>query len=335
MLGQTQTASLPAIHAWHLVEVVRRWGVTPEELLGPLGMERAQVEDPHMRLPLSEVERLVDRARRLTGEPGLGIYMGLAMRISWHGYLGFAAMTAGTIGDALGLASRFIPTRTTALGLRVEEEGGLASVILEERAPLGTARDVIVFALLIGISELGNALTTSRLEGQMEVAFPEPPYFARFASLRPGRVHFDRPRHRLLFDRSVLSLPLAMADPAAQQLAAEQCERELAALGFADRASTQVRALLGRTHDDFPSQTEVARALGLSIRTLKRRLAEEGTSFSELLDEERRQRALVLLRTPELTLEEIAVKLGYSDASSFSRAFSRWTGQSPRAFRKG
>jgi AraC-like DNA-binding protein len=73
----------------------------------------------------------------------------------------------------------------------------------------------------------------------------------------------------------------------------------------------------------------------MSMRTLKRRLAERDTSFSALLDEARREKATLLLRAGELTVDEIGQRLGYSDAANFGRAFRRWTGTSPKAFRDG
>ena len=106
--------TLPGVHALHLVELVARWQVTPADLLAGSELSQASLSDPATRLPMPTFERLIERARELTGEPGLGFHLGLSMRISAHGHLGFAAMTATTLGDALEIAVRFAPTRTTA-----------------------------------------------------------------------------------------------------------------------------------------------------------------------------------------------------------------------------
>lgn len=326
--------TLPAVHVAHLLDLVKRWNVHPGELLESAGIPAETLGDPHARLPLSTIEKLVTRARLLTGEPGLGVYLGLAMQISWHGYLGFAAMTAGTMGDAIELATRFVPTRTTALALRLHTEGKRASLVIEELAPLGASQDVLVLALIIGLSEIGRTLTGRELAGSVDFAFPEPPWFARFTQVFRGPVRFGQPAHQWVFDADQLSLPLKMADAAALRLATEQCERELAALGTHTRISARTRALLGRTHSGFPSIDEVAQALHVSPRTLKRKLAAEGTSYSELLEALRRERALLLLRADELSLDQVAERLGYADAPTFNRAFTRWTGTSPASFRR-
>ncbi len=331
-------ASLPAVHALHLVTLVGRWNVAPEDLLAPLGLREATLADPGARLSIAEVEALIARARTLTGEPGLGLYLGLQMRISSHGYLGFAAMSAATVGDAIALATRFAPTRTGVLGLRLHVEGDTAAIVVEERAPLGSARDVVILSLLVGIWQIGQALTGRELRGSLEVAFPEPAYMARFRAGLGEQLRFGQPAHRLVFAASVLALPMQMADPAARQLAQEQCERELAALAVADeqRVRAAVRRALPHAADagGFHSLAQVARALGLSPRTLKRRLADEASSFSALLEEARRDRALLLLRDPELPLDQLAERLGYSDVANFTRAFRRWTGTTPGAFRR-
>ena len=326
--------SIPAVHALHLAELVARWNITPEELFAGLDLDAAVLAEPMRRLPMPVIEELVARARRLTGEPGLGFYLGLQMRVSSHGYLGFAAMSSSTAGAALDLAVRFAPTRTSALALRTERDGDLASVILEEREPLGDARDVIVLALLIGIQRIGSALTGRELAGHADVAFPEPAYAKRFTgTLKHGLLRFDMPQHRLVFDAKVLDLPLTMADPAALRLARDQCENELSALGYDGDLVTRVRGLVQRDVDGFRSVEEVASALSLSSRTLKRKLAAQGTSFSAVLEDERKSRALRLLAA-DTPLQTIADRLGYSDVANFTRAFRRWTGATPGAYRR-
>jgi len=326
--------SIAAVHALHLADLVGRWGVTGEQLFAGLGLDAEVVSDPRRRISLAVLAQLAERAKALTGEPGLGFYFGLSMRASSHGYLGFAAMASSTLGEALEMAVRFAPTRTDAIALRTHVSGGVASLLVEELAPLGAARDLLILGLLVGIQEIGEAITGRRMEGSADVALPEPACLPRFRHLIHGGIRFGQPVHQLLFDAAVLDFPLAMADAAALRLAREQCERELDALGYEGQAVARVRAMLPRRDGGFLSLDDVAKALSLSGRTLKRRLAEEGTDFSTLLDEQRRERALLLLRSPELSVEAVADRIGYSDVANFTRAFRRWTGTTPTAYRR-
>ncbi|MBC7174527.1 MAG: AraC family transcriptional regulator, partial [Polyangiaceae bacterium] len=273
------------------------------------------------------------RAIKLTGEPGLAFFMGLHMRISSHGYLGFAAMTASTAREAIELAIRFAPTRTEALGLELHIEGDRAALVLEERIPLGNAREFVIVALMVGLVQIARAVLEGEVSGEAYLDFPKPSYFDRFAQLMPGGVRFDQPSNRLVFEASFLALPLKMADPVAMRLALEQCERELQSLGHDARTVAKVRELLPLP-EGFRSLDDVAKLMHVSTRTLKRRLSDHDTSYSALLDELRRERALLLLRDPTLSLDSIAERLGYSDVANFTRAFRRWTGKTPGMIRK-
>src|SRR6516225_8728337 len=111
-LCSTQGYSVPASYADQLVQLVRRWNVRPGELLGESGLTEAVLQDPGGRLALTTYATLLDRARTLTGEPGLGFYIGLQKRISGYGYLGFAAMSASSLKEALELITRLSPVLT-------------------------------------------------------------------------------------------------------------------------------------------------------------------------------------------------------------------------------
>lgn len=320
---------LPGAYLKELVELTGRWQVRPEELLAGLPVTLAQLADPTTRVPLRVCEAIASRALELTREPALAVHFGLQMRLSSHGFLGFAAMTAGTVREAIELATRFVTTRTSAIGLSLYVEGDTASIVIEERTSLGQMRELVVIALIIGIWQLGQALTGKPLDGAGECAFPEPAFLRDVP--QATRLTFDRPNHRLVFPARELALELVTADPVAMKLAREQCERELAALVDAGLPS-RVRAALLASGDT--NLTDLARELRMSPRTLKRRLAEHGTTFSTIRDDVRRQRALLLLDNRALSVGEIAAKLGYSELPNFTRAFRKWTGKTPLAYRE-
>jgi AraC-like DNA-binding protein len=264
----------------------------------------------------------------LTHEPALAIHLGLQMRASSHGFLGFAAMTAGTVREALELACRFASTRTSAIALQLYVEGDTASIAIEERTSLGAAREFVVLALITTLWQLGQGLTGQPLAGTGECAFPQPPFLVGHPAA--SRLTFDQPAHRLVFPASELALVLKTSDPVAMQLAREQCERELATLIDASVAGRVRSALLAQGERALP---EVARTLRMSTRTLKRKLAEHGTTFSTIRDDVRRQRALLLLDNRTLSIGEVAAQLGYSELPNFTRAFRKWTGKTPLAYR--
>ncbi len=332
MSDRNEPFTLPAVHALHLADLLAASGTTQDELLAPLGLDRTALAVPGAEIEVPVAVSLFERARALSGNPGIGIQLGLQMRASAHGYLGFAAMTASTLREALETATRFVPTRTNALGLSLHVTERSASLVIEERADFGPARDTILFALAVGIWQIGDALTGRELTGAADFAFPKPAYLERIGGFRQ-LLRFGQPVTQLIFDASALDLPLTMADPVSRQLAYSELERSLGELGEQEILA-RVRGALGGKNGGFRSLKEVASGLHLSTRTLKRRLAEQGVTYSHVLEEQRREKALLLLRSPALSLDEVAEQLGYSDTSNFRRAFRRWTGVSPGTYRR-
>jgi AraC-like DNA-binding protein len=327
-----QRHSVPIALVSQLVQMAQRWQVSAADLLSSAGMSEESLGHPLERVPVATMCTLLESARTLTGERGLGYYLGLQTRATLYGYLGFATMSAATIGDALKIILEFAPIFSTALAVSLRVEGRVASLSFEERADLGSVRDIVLISTIVGVRELGRASTGRDTGGSADYAFPEPDYQSRFAHVALYS-RFDQPVNRIQFDAAVLDFPILMADPIAVQLARMHCERELDELGFTARLSDRVRRLAA-ADDGFGSLEQVAKQLGLSHRTLRRRLAAEGVSFSVLVDQGRCDRALRLLRSSRLSIDAVARQLGYTTASSFARAFHRWTGKTPLEYRR-
>jgi AraC-like DNA-binding protein len=316
-----------------LIDVVKHWGITAEQLLGPFGLRESDISEPHARLPYSLHLAILDRARTLTEEPALGIFWGLQIRASVFGYLGFATTSAATLRDAIELAVEFAPLASTGDGMRLHVDGKVASLFLEERVDTGNVRDIITLARLVSLWRIGETITGREIEASAEVAFPDPGYFSRFSNVAPA-VRFDRPATRALMSAEALDYPLVSADPMALRLAADQCARELLSFTGGGRLVKTVRSLLWKTEGGLRSPAEVSSAVHMSPRTLRRKLESQGQSLSALYDGERRDRALSLLALPDLSLVQIAERLGYRNVQSFERAFRRWTGTTPAAHRR-
>ncbi len=343
-----RTHTVAAAYARLIVQLVAHWGVRPGDLLAACELTEAELSDPLARLPLETMLLLIERARTLTGEPGLGWYTGLQSRISMYGFLGFGMLSAATIRDAIDLLVRFNPLLSTTLDFRLEvnERADKAAIVIEENTDLGAARDFILGGVVTACWQLGFRLSGSKPTGTAELVIREPEYFRRI--IRTGQanpeatgvemvshlglpVRFGQPSNRFVFDRAKLDHPLLMSDEGASQLAREQCEQ---ALGhFAGNMVERVRRAVS-TSDGFRSLHEVAHEVHVSPRTLKRQLAEQGLTFSTLSVEARRDRAIMLLRSSDLSIGEIADRLGYATPTGFIRAFQSWTTMSPSVYRR-
>jgi AraC-like DNA-binding protein len=325
---------LAASYLHRLVRLAALYGVTQEKLLEGTDLEPGDLVDPAKMVTVATVRAIAERARTLTGEPSLGVYLGRQAYSPEHGYLGFATMTAPTLGGAVELLLKYSSIRTNAFAFHLAIDGATASLLVEELADFGSARDMVLLALLIGVRHAAvSTLGRERESTTVELSIEEPAYYERFRRLRP-RVKFGCSRNAIVFDASLLDTPLVTAAPAAHRLALEQCWRQSETKGTPEIFNDRVGRLVLREEGGLRSIVEVAQAVGISTRTLRRRLAAEGTTFAAIRERECRERAVFLLRSGKRSTAEVSELIGYANVANFTRAFQRWTGHTPGTYRR-
>lgn len=330
-------STVPGSYALLVIETLKQSGMgsgTLERLLQDLQLNVQTLANPDTRVSLETLNTLLAAGLAFETPYRFAIRLGMLLKISSHGYVGFAAMTANTVRDALDLAQRFILLRIDFVSLRLETEGELCHLFFEDTVNLHPLREILVIVLFYAFWKMGEVVTGKPLFGDVDCSISKPLGYDEFSAVAPGHFNFDRPFNRMTFSASYLDQPLIMADPTALKLALEQCERELESLSREQTFLQRARDLLYSEATGFLSAEQLADRLHFSSRTLKRQLAAHNTSYSQMLDESRRRKAVIMLEQPSISIELIAEKLGYSDVANFSRAFKRWTGQSPNAYRK-
>lgn len=333
-MATLQDQGIPGVYGLLLLDVVSRWGYNDVSLFEPFGLNSEQLAHPDTRIPIEIANNLVKRALELTGETSLAYHLGTQMRISIHGFIGYAIMTATNATEALMIASRFIQLRMPFLQLYFSTFSDKATLELKCNIDVQPLRNEIILALSIGILTMGKALTGVEVSADSDFDFAMPTGFERYLDRINANFHFNRPHLLASFDKKYLSFSMVHADSISSQLAINQCESELSALGERRRISMKVRDILSNQDQHHLGIEAVADQLHMSDRTLKRQLAAENTSFSTIVDEVRYRRATALLSRTDYSLEQIADELGYSDVANFSRAFKRWSGRSPSNWRK-
>ena len=176
------------------------------------------------------------------------------------------------------------------------------------------------------------------IDPQFEARFThaEPPDIREYQrTFSPGRLCFGASWSGFTFDAKLLDQPFTSADANLHHVLRKYADLLLSKLPRSQSLSDRVRQLIGEhLQRGNPSVTRIARTLGMSRRTLARKLGQERTSFSDLLEDTRKQLALRYVTSPDLALTEIAFLLGFSQTGPFHRAFKRWTGQTPREYRR-
>jgi AraC-like DNA-binding protein len=329
--------TIPIAYLELLVELLAERGFPAEALFRGLPVRASLLLEP--RMSAVQWTRLVLRAQELSRDPGLGYEYGLRMRPTAHGLLGYAAMTAATMREAIEIVVRYAAARQAHFDLRLEEQGQHCQLVLREKFPIPIARTFFYENILLGLARGSAVLLGRELRDfpDCEVCFDisEPPYYRAWRARLPG-LCFDQRVNAVRFPPRYLKLRPALADPHASRQAILLCERELS--HAADAASTNAASVLAELEradesSGFPSLAAVAARLGLSGRTLKRRLHQEGTSFSILLNEKRNRDACDLLARTELSIHEIAGRLGYENPANFSRAFVKRLKRTPTEYR--
>jgi AraC-like DNA-binding protein len=338
-VGELDKPAVPVMYALLILDVARDHGADPTEVLARAGIPAALVDDPAGRLSANQAATLLLSAVRVSGEPGFGYEIGLRSTASSHGIMGYGLLSSATIREAIELGVEYLRLLLPMMAMELREEDGptgdgIASIVVTETVPLRDTRRVVFDFFLVGLARLGPVLSENQAgieDVEMWFDDDEPPYFPAYRDRLPT-ARFGMGSNQIRFPAAHLDLGPGTANAVTARMVEEQCRRELEALGFAGDFVEQVRALLMSGAAGFNLEA-AARSLHLSARTLRRRLHEHGTSFHDLVGVIRRAESTRLLRTTSLSLDQLADRLGYSDASNFARAFQKWTGMTPGTFR--
>ena len=326
----------PSVHPMYarlLCAELRRRGIAPEQTLQGCGLTWDTLQTGQAFLSLAQLQRLVTSAQALSGDPALALSVGLSTELSSHGALGFAAVSAGTLGQVLHLLPRFSAMRLNLVTFVLDTEADPASLVLQERLPDSDLRAYVLGHITGAVLRLLQTVTGCPATPGPVLDWPLPDGPQAEALRRAvSQLRTSAPVWRLSFPRALLALPALAPDPQAHLLALQLCEQQLAHSqqgSLAQRVRLRLLACEGR----FPQVEAMAELERVSPRTLIRRLGEEGTRYQTLLDHTRADLACWLLAQTRLPVEEVATRLGFADPSNFSRTFRRWSGQTPRDYR--
>ncbi|MBE1161869.1 AraC family transcriptional regulator [Dyella acidiphila] len=325
-------ADVSAEYAAGLMQWLERRHIPAEQALADTGIGTAQLEGG-LRLTTQQDAALLANAVRLSGNAGIGFELGLHSRLTWHGLLGFALMSCRTLGEALELWTEYLDLRTAGFCLSSHRRNGQLELHLQDLSPGAPMRACALERLVTMTACLGAQLTGEALP-EVEIWFKDeqPAHFAAYAERLP-RTRYSTGMCLVRMPERYLELPLATANAVALRQAKDQFEDERLRLGQSDCLVVRIKNLLPLDNGSYPGMEEVSQALCMSSRTLKRKLRLLGLNFRQLVDEARKSEVLRDVLNTGMTIDEIAERRGYSDAANLTRAFRRWTGESPSQYR--
>ncbi len=317
-------AQLGLDHGLSLAACLEGTGVTPAQLADPAAVVGAHQE-------LSLVRNLV---RRLGHVEGLGLEAGVRYHFTAYGILGFAIISSRDLRSAMDVALRYLNLTYAYNHISGEESGGEMRLLFEDDAIPEDVRQFLLERDAAAAFTLQREMFSQVLVPRaLRLRGPRPSHAERYTRLFGVEPQFGAARNEVALDAALLDAPLPQANESSRRMAEEQCRQLLAARKVRSGLAERVRDRILRQPGQMPQMNAVAGELLLTPRTLRRRLLEEGTSYKALTDEVRETLAEELLSAAKLSVEQIAERLGYSEAASFIHAFKRWKGRPPHRYR--
>ena len=319
------------VHA--ILQAYERHGADPAKALAAAQITPAMLRRPGTRISAVQMEAISAAAMRELDDEALGWF---SRRLPWgsYGMLVRASISAPTLGVAMKRWCRHHGLLTDDLVLALTSSGDSARLAIAEQRDLGRLREFCLVTLLRNAHGVMCWLVDSRIPlAEVRFPFAPPPHADVYPRLYPGPVRFDAEAAGFDFDARYLALPLKRDERALNQML--QRALPLTVLQYRrDRLQVQrVRQLLRAQPSKSHSAPSVAAALHVSVRTLHRQLAEEGSSLQALKDEARRDQALALLARSTKPIKQVAQAVGFASEKSFARAFRQWTGRTPSEVR--
>jgi AraC-like DNA-binding protein len=308
-------------------------------LLREAGVDTACLTDAGARIPIADYARLYNRVAARLGDEGFGLFSSPLLPGTFE-FLCRSVISSPNLLVALERTARFLALVLPDLSVAVRRQGEAAFIEIRERRRLQRRGDdprrVFAFEWLLRLVHGLGCWLAGRALDLDAVFFPyrAPSHAAEYARVYSEHSSFGSPCLAARFDARLLALPVRRTDEELEAFL-EGTPGRIAMLYRPDRAlAREVRRTLATGLPEAGGFAAVARRLHVSPRTLHRRLADDGTSYRDLRDAVRRERAMHLLEKTDKSIAEVAAALGYSEPSAFFRAFVAWTGVAPSLYRK-
>lgn len=315
-------------------------GIAPARVLAGSGIDAAALQAPQTRVSYAQVAAVFRNALDLAREPTVALRAGARMHVTAYGIWGYALLSSRTCAEMLEFATKYRRVIGPMADMAYDPERDPATCVFEVLLSPDPRDGLYRFALDFTLS--AHLTLTRDMYGEdfgfaaVRVAYPAPARADAYSEFFGCPVQFGQHRNELQFDAAWSRRAPRMQDCVTHAMARESCQQFLVDLTHSGGIASAVRrTLVEQMPWRFPSIESMAQELSMEPRTLRRRLEAQGTSYRQMLADVRRGMAIEYLRTTRMTTEDIASRLGYSDAANFRHAFARWTGRSPHEYRVG
>jgi AraC-like DNA-binding protein len=317
-----------------LVEYLHSKGFSDSKILQNTTITKKMLQQEDCLYSFRQMQQLIRNALTLSKTPELGLIIGAQENISSWGLLGYAIMSCKTFGAAVQVGMRYQRAAQTTVLARTHREEGREAFIAVSPHSLGELLPFCVEEQFASAMSVFEAITGKKLAPlEVNLSYKAPPYAQKYEDFFQCPVNFNQSTCSLVRDAKLDDVPLIHSNPATAKLSEKLVKDFILRHKEGDNIVQEVRYRLLRIPGQFPNIEMVAQELGMSQRTLRRNLQQQGVSFSDIYDDVRKGLAIEYLQSSNLTAENIAQLLGFAEQSNFRRAFKRWTGKPPSSYR--
>lgn len=283
--------------------------------------------------------RLVEQIQAETNDQFFGLHFGESMNMTAAGLVAQITQTSENILQALQYACDFAQLACSSLPMTLEERTDAWCLHMTPEPVWATnspmaVRHTVEGYIVFTIKEFHELTRKKHFPLKIELPYAMPKDRSEYKRLFQCPMHFNQKGIAIYFDKQQMAEKVVTSDFRLLRILVAHAEERIEAIqrqgGFYEEVKTSVAHLI---KPEFPTIEQVARHLNVSVRTLQRRLSDEGHTFKEIIEALRREFAFAYLKRPDLSINEIAYLLNYTDASAFIRSFRRWENQTPKAYR--
>ncbi|WP_430459757.1 AraC family transcriptional regulator [Thalassolituus sp. LLYu03] len=315
-----------------LLQGAEQQGIDRQSLLTAAGLTEEQLVTPYARVSLGATLRVWREAEAQSTGRDFGLLMGELVKPTHFQLFALILMHSENLGAAFEKSIRYIRVLSDGGLYKLHHQDDEACICYEPQEDNFSRHQVD--AVLVLLRNFASWLACKAVPlKRVEFTHEQPADLSDYERIFNAPLVFSASRNALVFEPGILTEPLALGDENLAAMHEQMLEQQLAALQQPDTAGL-VRHFLSHTDDLTIDRDQLAQRLHMSGRTLQRKLQEAQTTFQQLLDDERQQRARSLLINTQLPLTQISEQLGFSESSAFTRAFRRWEGVSPLEFRQ-
>jgi AraC-like DNA-binding protein len=321
-----------------VVDALLAEGKSPRDILAEASLEFDDLNSPSTRISRNQLIQCYRNAVSLSRDPHLPFTIGSSVHLSAYGMYGYAMLCGTDFRRTMDFAVRYHQLATPLATIAFEEREALATwtiePLLHRKIDSQLYRFVTELQVATHISLHCDIMGESFKPREILLAYRRAADFHISPALVGCPVRFEQEMNRMVFDAALLDAPPKLGNRTTYPSAIALCDDLLADFALRTGAAGRIRDVLMRDVANRPTLEGIAKILNTTPRTLRRQLRTQGTSFRQLSDELRVHVALRYLRETNMTTEDIAFALGFSDAANFRHAFRRWTGKTPHEFRQ-